>query len=120
MLEFSRAQVLRPPSPGLLGVVIGVFVEGGWLFMFVGRSRVESIESTLVAFEHRVNRVEKDMRGLYLFINAYIERVEKDDAVLSSVVPLLEDVSLMVRGLVDSFGVVGEMEDMEAVDYESV
>lgn len=64
------------------------------------RAELEDLQEKFGALEYRLNRMEKDMKGLYLFINAYIERVEEDEKVMSEVKPMLQEVSATLKQLV--------------------
>ena len=69
----------------------------------IGSRRIEELEERFGAFEYRINRIEKDMKGLYLFINSYIERIEEDERALSEVKPMLKEVSATLRQIAKGF-----------------
>ena len=67
------------------------------------KKRLEELEERFGGLEYRVIRMEKDMKGLYLFINAYIERIEEDERSLSEVKPMLKEVSSTLTQIAKGF-----------------
>lgn len=68
-----------------------------------GNKRLDELEELVGGLEFRLNRLEKDIKGLYIFINAYVERVEQDESVLKEVKPMLEEVSVTLRKIAEGF-----------------
>lgn len=68
-----------------------------------GNKRLDELEELVGGLEFRLNRLEKDIKGLYIFINAYVDRVEQDESVLKEVKPMLEEVSITLRKIAEGF-----------------
>tara|TARA_R110000744_G_scaffold228_2_gene872 strand:- start:16279 stop:16500 length:222 start_codon:yes stop_codon:yes gene_type:complete len=66
--------------------------------------KLEDLEELMGGLEFRVIRMEKDLKGLYLFIDAYIERVEEDERALDEVKPMLAEVGKILKSLVKGLG----------------
>jgi len=66
--------------------------------------KLEDLEELMGGLEFRVIRMEKDIKGLYLFIDAYIERVEEDERALDEVKPMLAEVGKILKSLVKGLG----------------
>ena len=72
--------------------------------MWPYNKKLEDLEELMGGLEFRVIRMEKDIKGLYLFIDAYIERVEEDERALDEVKPMLAEVGKILKSLVKGLG----------------
>lgn len=72
--------------------------------MWPYNKKLEDLEELMGGLEFRVIRMEKDLKGLYLFIDAYIERVEEDERALDEVKPMLAEVGKILKSLVKGLG----------------
>ena len=78
-LPWSLVQTLR-----------GKLISGDNMFK---QGKIEELQELVWKLEYDIKRVKSDVKGIYLFINMFVEKTEQDEHLLEEIRPILEDVA---------------------------
>jgi archaellum component FlaC len=57
------------------------------------QGKIEELQELVWKLEYDIKRVKSDVKGIYLFINMFVEKTVQDEHLLEEIRPILEDVA---------------------------